>query len=43
MVDMSQNPTKPNYIYLIGMFKEGLTLNILQWLICHKTEPNEII
>ena len=25
------------------MYKEDLTLNNLQWLICHKTEPNQII
>ena len=22
------------------MFKQDLALNILQWLICHKTKPN---
>ena len=26
-----------SYIY---MYKEDLTLNIVQWLICHKTQPN---
>ena len=25
------------------MYKEDLALNNLQWLICHKTEPNQII
>ena len=25
------------------MYKEDLTLNNLQWLMCHKTEPNQII
>ena len=25
------------------MYKEDLTLNNLQWSICHKTEPNQII
>ena len=28
------------YIYLIYMYKEDLVLNNLQWLICHKTNPN---
>ena len=23
------------------MYKEDLTLNYLQWLICHKTKPNQ--
>ena len=27
-------------IYLIYMLKKDLALNNLQWLICHKTEPN---
>ena len=43
MVDMPKNPTKPNHIYLINMYKEDLALNNLQWLICHKTKPNHII
>ena len=30
-------------IYLIYMNKEDLALNNLQWLICHKTQPNQII
>ena len=30
-------------IYLIYMYKEDLALNNLQWLICHKTQPNQII
>ena len=30
MVDMPQNPTKPNHIYLIYMYKEDLALNKLQ-------------
>ena len=25
------------------MYKEDLALNNLQWLICHKTKPNQII
>ena len=28
-------------IYLIYTYKEDLVLNNLQWLICHKTKPNE--
>ena len=43
MVDMPLNPTKPNHIYLIYMYKEDLALNNLQWLICYKTQPNGIL
>ena len=25
------------------MYKEDLALNILKWLICHKTKPNQIM
>ena len=25
------------------MYKEDLALNNIQWLICHKTQPNQII
>ena len=25
------------------MYKEGLALNNLQWLICHKTQPNQTL
>ena len=25
------------------MYKEDLALNNLQWLICHKTKPNQIL
>ena len=32
-----------NHIYLVNMYKEDLALNNLQWLICHKTQPNQII
>ena len=32
-----------NHIYLIYMYKEDLALNNLQWLIWHKTQPNQII
>ena len=28
-------------IYLIYMYKRGLVSNNLQWLICHKTKPNQ--
>ena len=31
--------TKPNHIYLIYMYKEDLSLNNIQWLICQ----NQII
>ena len=30
-----------NHIYLIYMYKLDLVLNILQCLICHKTQPNQ--
>ena len=30
-------------IYLVDMYKKDLALNNLQWLICHKTQPNQII
>ena len=30
-----------NHIHLIYMYKEDLTLDILQRLICHKTKPNQ--
>ena len=29
-------------IYFIYMYKKDLALNSLQWLICHKTKPNQI-
>ena len=31
------------HIYLIYMYEEDLALNNLQWLICHKTQPNQIL
>ena len=35
-------PTKCfKIIYLIHMYKEDLALNNLQWLICHKTKPQQ--
>ena len=40
MVDMPKKPTTLNPIYLVYIYKEDLALNNLQWLICHKTEPN---
>ena len=43
MVDMPKNPTEPNHIYLIYIHNEDLALNNLQWLICHKTQPNHLI
>ena len=30
-----------NHMYLIYMYKLDLALNNLQWLICHKTRPNQ--
>ena len=30
-------------MYIIYMYKEDLALNNLQWLICHKAKPNQII
>ena len=35
--------TKAKHMYLIYMNKEDLALNNLQWLICHKTQHNQII
>ena len=29
------------YIYKSYMYKENLALNNLQWLICHKSQPNQ--
>ena len=43
MVDMPQNQTKSNPIYLIYMYKVDFALNNLQWLTCHKTKPNQIL
>ena len=42
MVDMPYNQIEPNPKYLICMYKEDLALNNLQWLICHKTQPNQM-
>ena len=41
MVDMPLNQTKP--LYITYMYKEDLALNNLLCLICHKTQPNQII
>ena len=30
------------YVFDIDMYKQDLALNDLQWLICHKTQPNRI-
>ena len=30
-------------IWLIYMYKEDLALDNLPWLICHKTQPNQVI
>ena len=48
-VDMPlNNQTKPNqnlnwivWNWTVYMYKIDLALNNLQWLICHKTEPNQ--
>ena len=40
---MPSNPTQPNHMYLIYMYKEELALNNLQGLICHKTKLNQTI
>ena len=30
-------------LYLIYILKQDLALNKKQWLICHKTQPNQIV
>ena len=40
---MPENPTKPNPIYLIYMYKVDLALNNLQWLMYHETKQSQII
>ena len=32
-----------SYIFNIYIYKEDLALNNLQWLICHKIQPTQII
>ena len=29
--------------YILNMYVEDLALNNLQWLMCHKTQPNQTI
>ena len=41
MIDMPENPTKPNPIYSMYMYQEDLALDNLQWLISHKTQLNQ--
>ena len=43
MFDMPQNQTKQNHVHLTYMYTGDLALNNQQWLICHKTKPNQII
>ena len=38
MVDMSYNPTNPNHIYLIYMYKDDLASNNKGW---HARKPNQ--
>ena len=40
---MQLKPTKPNHVYLIYVYKKDLGLNNIQWLLCHKTQPKQII
>ena len=39
----AMNKMFTNHIYLIYMYKKDLALDYLHWLICHKTQPNQII
>ena len=41
MVDMPQNQTKPNHVYLICMSKQDIALNNPQGLTCHKSNINQ--
>ena len=34
------NQMSLEFIYLMYMYKKDLALNNLQWLVCHKTQPN---
>ena len=43
MIYMPFDQTKPNHTYLIYMYKVDWAFNNLQGLICHKTQPNQII
>ena len=38
---MPENPSQPNPIYLIYIYRKDLALYNLQWLICHKTQQNQ--
>ena len=38
---MPKNQTK-SYIFNIYIYEEDLALNNLQWLVCHKTKPNQL-
>ena len=40
---LSTNYLFTNHRYLIEMYTQDLALNNLKWLICHKTQPNQII
>ena len=39
---LSKNVIYKIFLYLIYMYEEELALNNLQWLRCHKTQPNQI-
>ena len=41
--DVSKKYVYKSYKYSMYMYKEDLALNNLQWLICYKTKPNQII
>ena len=43
MLKTQPNPTQSSPIYLIYMYKKDLELSNLQWLICHKTQPTQVI
>ena len=40
---MPQNPTKPNLIYFIYMYKDNLAFNNIQGLKSYETQPNQIL
>ena len=40
---LSTKCVNKSYMSLIYMYKDYLALNNLQWLICHITQPNQII
>ena len=43
MPEKKPQKTQTNHVYLIYMYKDDLVLNNLQWLICHKIQPNQIL